>query len=442
MSEGILTISMEGDIISANDAALSLLSLPSDVKGMSFSSLFFDEEGNNDDFVQAFLDAIYENTVTKNSTVSYERDGIKKQLFISTFFLRDGKEKIGVSAVFSDITEINELRDSVAAMEKIKKLNDQLSQKNAFIKKTFGRYLSDDIVEAILNTKDGLSIGGKRRVVSIMFTDIRGFTAMSEKMDPEDLITMLNLYLSEMTDIIQANHGTIIEFIGDAILAIFGAPVDSDTKEYDAVKCAIMMQQKIPDLNEDFRKRNYPEIAMGIGIHTGDAIVGNIGSVKKTEYDIIGKNVNLASRIETYTIGGQILISNETKEKLKGNLQIGKILDIIPKGTAQEITIFEVLSLDGLSVPKKEQHFQTLKKPLPFDLLLLDGKHGGKEPFDSELISFSEDELCVKTKAPLSPTKNVLFSLHGEDIYAKVLDEKEGSFLLHITAGTLPLSYL
>ena len=440
MSEGILTISMEGDIISANDAALSILSLSSDVRGMSFSSLFFDEEGKNDNFVQAFLDAVYDNTVTNNSTVPYERDGIKKLLFISTFFLRDGEEKRGVSAVFSDITELNELRDSLAVMEKIKELNDELSTKNEFIKKTFGRYLSDEIVESILNTKDGLSIGGKRSEISIMFTDIRGFTALSEKMPPEDLITMLNLFLSELTDVIQENHGTIIEFIGDAIFAIFGAPVESDTKEYDAVKCSIMIQQKIHNLNADILKRGFPEVAMGIGIHTGDAIVGNIGSVKKTEYDVIGKNVNLASRIESYTIGGQILISKETREKLEGDLQIGKILDIMPKGTALETTIYEVLSLDGLSVPKKVQHFKQLEDTLSIDLQLLDGKHGGKEPFPSELLSFSEDELWIKTSAPLSPLKNILFSLHGEDIYAKVLDEKDGQFLLHITAGTLPLS--
>ena len=442
MSEGILTISMKGSIISANDAALSILSLPPDIEGKNFSALFFDEEGKSDDFIQAFLDAIYENTVINNSTVSYERNGTKRQLFISTFFLKDGDEKIGVSAVFSDITEMSEMKDALKAMERIRELNEKLEQRNAFIKKTFGRYLSEDIVETILDTKDGLSIGGKRKAVTVMFNDIRGFTALSEKMDPEDLIAMLNLYLSAMTDIIQKNHGTILEFIGDAILAVFGAPIESDTKEYDAVKCAIEMQQEIPKLNESYEKQNFPKIAMGIGIHTGDVILGNIGSLKKMEYDVIGKNVNLASRIETYTIGGQIFISNETKEHVKGKLQIGKILDIIPKGTAQEITIFEVLSLDGLSVPVKEQHFKKLDEPLQFDLLLLDGKHGGREPFQTELVSYSEDDLWIKTSAPLSNSKNVLFSLHNEDIYAKVIDEKDGLFLLNITSGELPLSSL
>ena len=410
MSEGILTISMKGSIISANDAALSILSLPPDIKGKNFSALFFDEEGKSDDFIQAFLDAIYENTVINNSTVSYERNGTKRQLFISTFFLKDGDEKIGVSAVFSDITEMSEMRDSLKAMERIRELNEKLEQRNAFIKKTFGRYLSEDIVETILDTKDGLSIGGKRKAVTVMFNDIRGFTALSEKMDPEDLIAMLNLYLSAMTDIIQKNHGTILEFIGDAILAVFGAPIESDTKEYDAVKCAIEMQQEIPKLNESYEKQNFPKIAMGIGIHTGDVILGNIGSLKKMEYDVIGKNVNLASRIETYTIGGQIFISNETKEHI--------------------------------SVPVKEQHFKKLDEPLQFDLLLLDGKHGGREPFQTELVSYSEDDLWIKTSAPLSNSKNVLFSLHNEDIYAKVIDEKDGLFLLNITSGELPLSSL
>ena len=175
MSEGILTISMKGSIISANDAALSILSLPPDIKGKNFSALFFDEEGKSDDFIQSFLDAIYENTVINNSTISYERNGTKRQLFISTFFLKDGDEKIGVSAVFSDITEMSEMRDSLKAMERIRELNEKLEQRNAFIKKTFGRYLSEDIVETILDTKDGLSIGGKRKAVTVMFNDIRGF---------------------------------------------------------------------------------------------------------------------------------------------------------------------------------------------------------------------------------------------------------------------------
>lgn len=126
MSEGILTISMKGSIISANDAALSILSLPPDIKGKNFSALFFDEEGKSDDFIQSFLDAIYENTVINNSTISYERNGTKRQLFISTFFLKDGDEKIGVSAVFSDITEMSEMRDSLKAMERIRELNEKL----------------------------------------------------------------------------------------------------------------------------------------------------------------------------------------------------------------------------------------------------------------------------------------------------------------------------
>ena len=135
---------------------------------------------------------------------------------------------LGLTLVLGDLSELLELQDAVKAMEHIDVLNQQLEVRNELLSKTFGMFFSDDIVNELLNKPDGLSPGGKKRNVTIMMSDLRGFTAISERMDPEELITMLNHYLGEMTEIIQKRNGTIIEFMGDGIFAIFGAPIASE----------------------------------------------------------------------------------------------------------------------------------------------------------------------------------------------------------------------
>ena len=161
-----------------------------------------------------------------------------------------------------------------------------------FIRRTFGRYLTDEVLEELLNDSNGLRIGGERREVTILISDIRQSTELSEKMDPVSFFRMLNHYFEEMIEIINAWRGNILDFVGDSIVAVFGAPKPNELSARDATACAVAMQRRMKAVNEWNLSQEYPEISMGIGIHTGEAILGNIGSMTRAKYDMIGRDVN------------------------------------------------------------------------------------------------------------------------------------------------------
>jgi class 3 adenylate cyclase len=211
-----------------------------------------------------------------------------------------------------------------------------------FIRQTFGRYLSDEIVDALIDSPQGLKLGGEKRKVSIMMADLRGFTTLGEELPAETVLDMVNIFLGVMTDVIQANKGTIDEFIGDAILAIFGAPILREDDTQRAVRCAVEMQLAMQKVNSRFNELGYPNVEMGIGIDTGTVIVGNIGSQKRSKYGVVGRHVNIASRIESYTKGGQILVSENTRRDCGDLIRIDGEMRVSPKGIKEEITIYDV----------------------------------------------------------------------------------------------------
>ena len=218
----------------------------------------------------------------------------------------------------------------------------QLERNEKFIRATFGRYLSDEIVTDILERPEGLELGGDLRQVSIMLSDIRGFTSMSEQLAPAQVVTIINRYLGAMTDVIMAHQGTIDEFIGDAILAVFGAPLARDDDADRAVKCALAMQEAMADINAQNRAEGLPEISTGIAINTGDVIAGNIGSERRSKYGFVGHPMNVTSRIEDLTAGGEILISDSTLQELKGDYTIGDSREINVKGIGETILIHKI----------------------------------------------------------------------------------------------------
>ena len=231
-------------------------------------------------------------------------------------------------------------------------LRETIRQRDEFIHRIFGRYLTDEVLEEILADGDGLKLGGERRVVSILFSDIRGSTQLSEQMDPVDFIRMLNHYLSEMIEIINAWQGNILEFVGDAIVVVFGAPRENGYSARDSVACAVAMQRRMGAVNAWNREQGYPEISMGIGLHTGEAILGNIGSETRMKYDMIGRNVNLASRIEGFTEGGQILVSDETLaaagDRVAEN-EAGR-RTVQPKGIHEDVVIHDVIGFGKMRI--------------------------------------------------------------------------------------------
>ena len=437
MSEGVMTVGLDGVIGAVNGAAERILDRPArELTGKRFASAFFEYE-ENDAFNQAVLDAIYDAGASHESFVPYFTGSVTRQLHITTSFLQDNGEKVAVIAVLSDISELAELRDAVKAMERIRALNGQLELRNKLLSETFGRYLSDEIVRQLLETPDGLSLGGRKRSLTVLMSDLRGFTALSERMEPQKLIRLLNHYLGEMTEIIEARGGTIIEFIGDGILAIFGAPAESDRHAADAVTAAVEMQRRMAAVNRWNREQGYPDLEMGIGVNTGEAIVGNIGSEKRTKYGVVGSHVNLCGRIESYTVGGEVLISPATRAAISAaeGLELLGERTVFPKGAREPLCLGNVAGIAGLDCRLEAEASVCLARPVPVRFRVIRDKHNSADAYPGRFTAFSRTNAVLETAAELEPLVNL--ELEAEELtglYAKVMERTGSGYRLRFTA--------
>ena len=215
------------------------------------------------------------------------------------------------------------------------------------IKNAMGKYISQDIMQNVVKDIDNLGLGGKKANVTVLFADIRGFTSMSEKMEPSEISMILNEYFIALEPIITKHNGVINKFIGDAIMAIFGEPIQNKNHAIDAVLCADEMLKKVAELREKWLIEGKPKIEIGIGINTGDAFVGNIGSENRLEYTVIGDMVNFASRIESFNkvYKTQFLISESTYNQVRGIADVIKISEVKVRGKTNKVNIYEVLRL-------------------------------------------------------------------------------------------------
>jgi len=344
--------------------------------------------------------------------------------------------------------ERKRLRDiKVEQQRKLHELNTALELRNRFIRQTFGSYLSDEIVDTILE-KGGLQIGGEKRCATILLADLRGFTSLSERLPAEDVVAMLNIYLETMTEIIQKYQGTIDEFIGDAILVIFGAPILRPDDPQRAVACAVEMQLAMTSVNERNRWAGYPEVALGVGLNTGEVVVGNIGSQKRIKYAVVGRAVNLTARIESYTVGGQIFISESTLNECGDILRLDSAMKVMPKGVKKPLTIHEVGGIGGdfqlFLLPKKEITWKELSQKLPVQFTVVDWKHTGELGHGGAITKIAPKMVEIHSKILPSPLANLRISLYDpddheitDDLYGKVvahLSESPPAFLVHFTS--------
>jgi len=192
---------------------------------------------------------------------------------------------------------------------------------------------------------DKLKLGGEKLELSVLFSDIRGFTSISEKLKPEQLVSLLNEYLTEMTGIVLENKGLLDKYIGDAVMAVFGAPLHNDRHAYDACNAALEMMSRLKKLNEQWKERGIPVLDIGIGINTGEMVAGNMGSVERFDYTVMGDNVNLASRLEglNKAYGTNIIISEYTKNKVENEFWFRSLDLVRVKGKKKAVEIFELL---------------------------------------------------------------------------------------------------
>lgn len=220
------------------------------------------------------------------------------------------------------------------------------SKKSKEIKMAFSKYVSKDVVEEILKNEGAIELRGKKYFMSVYFSDIRGFTSFSEKMDPVELSELLNKYFTPMSEVITRHQGTIDKYIGDAIMAMFGAPINYKDHALQACNAALGCIAQLEKLNADFALRNWPTIKIGIGINSGYMNAGNIGSETIQNYTVIGDSVNLASRLESLTKEHevQIIISEYTYEIVKEHFRCRELGKVSVKGKLEPVIIYELIS--------------------------------------------------------------------------------------------------
>jgi len=325
---------------------------------------------------------------------------------------------------------LDELRRSLAAK------NAELARAHELVRRAFGRYVSEEVATSILQSPEGLELGGEEREVTILMSDLRGFTALAARQKPQEVIEFLNLYLEAMVDVISRYEGTIDEIIGDAILVIFGAPLACADHAAKAVACGLAMQLAMTEVNRRLVAKGAADLEMGIGIHTGRVIVGNIGSLRRTKYAAVGSNVNLAGRIESFTTGGQVLISENTREKIQAPLQLAGQYKVEPKGAAHSIQLHEVRGLGApfnLSLPEKSVTLYLLPQPLPIRFTVLEEKFAGRTVHEGRLAALSNNEGGMESELALVPLSNLKIELQplaganpGGEIYAKVIGPVAG----------------
>lgn len=318
----------------------------------------------------------------------------------------------------------------------------KVAEMTALLKKMFGRYLSTEVMNSLIENPSALELGGERRRVTIMMTDLRGFTALSERLEPEQVVHMLNAYFEVMVDVVLQYNGTINEIIGDALLIIFGAPQEMPDRAQRAIACAIEMQNAMTAVNQQNRAQGLPELEMGIGLNETEVIVGNIGSSKRSKYAVVGSGVNMTSRIESYTVGGQILISESVRQEAGNILRIDAQREVLPKGSETPLRIYEVGGISGsynLALEGKDPALVTLVRQIPLRYTLLEGKDVGKKGLEGSVVQLSKNCAEITLGGPVEILTNLKMNLgdvdeklSARDFYGKVIERSGEKRLTHM----------
>lgn len=349
-----------------------------------------------------------------------------------------------ISGFLSSTDQLNRQRDHLQEMnlnleKKVKERTSDLSDalgklevKNRFIRKTFGRYMSDAVVESILETPEGLHLGGQTLPVTILFSDLRGFSAISESLPPEHVVELLNIYLEEMTRIVFKYSGTINELMGDGILIVFGAPSAKPDDADRAVACAMEMQMTMNKVNARITAKGFPELHMGIGINTGQVVAGNVGSDMRTKYAVVGSNVNLAARVESFTVGGQVLATQSTLDALTTEIKVAGEFSTNFKGIKEPVVMHDITGINGdfkLQLPEKVIEYRKLANGLPIRVELVEGKSSQGRQITGAILALADHYAMLAVDGKLEKHANMKIHLDSPGlpadthVYAKVMKD-------------------
>jgi class 3 adenylate cyclase len=299
------------------------------------------------------LESYLELNANSKSTRLIVREGVRSSLTCPLV----ARDKV-IGFIFFSSLQLETYRDQhvvlflqiagqlATTLEKSRAYED-LFLRNEFIKQVFGRYVTNEVAEAALSRDGPLTLGGERRQVTVMMADLRSFTPMAEGLPPEEVVDALNVFLGTIADIVMKHGGSVDNFIGDAMMAVFGIPIAKPDDAARAVACAIDMQNSMASVNARIEGRGLPDLSMGIGLSTGVAVAGNIGSQSRVKYSVIGSIVNLAARIESIASGGQIFASDATFSEVQDIVHTAGRLNVKLKGLSQPVPIHEITGIGG-----------------------------------------------------------------------------------------------
>ena len=314
ITTGIIEVNLFGEIEFVNKEALRLLNREEkEVIGNHYMIIF----EKNDQLLELI------------QKVESEQE----RVFENEFELKSIKRKISVnlscSPVFDEKTSFSGI---VIALDDLSKINK--------VKSTFKKYVSKNIVDKLLENEDSLNLGGTESEITILFSDIRGFTSMSEKLSPTEIVKLLNKYFKSMIDVVFKYNGTLDKIVGDELMVLYGVPLKGEDDTDNAVKTAIKMFQALDKFNEKIVKEGYKPFKIGIGINKGKAVSGNIGSEQQMNYTVIGDTINLGARLCSHAKSGEILISSSVKGVISNDYPFKKIPSIEVKGKSKPIDVW------------------------------------------------------------------------------------------------------
>lgn len=418
LTDGVCIFDEKGCLKYINASAGSILGLDitDDLIGRRIAELVPIIE-TNDSFLQVFVDFLTDKTCAENLIDIENDDGSIRHVRVSvTHFEAD--RQTGERAILMLLTDYTELLKVRSVLE---------------------RYTSKEIAKAALEEQDGDSRVGKLVDATVLFCDIRGYTALSSEMPASKLVEVVNHHFSVMDAVIRKYKGTVMEFLGDGILASFGVLQKNDDHAYSAVACAIEMQNAMPGINSWNEQQGITPYEIGIGINSGLMIAGNIGSKNTMKYQCIGQQVNLAGRIESYSVGGQVLISQSTYNSISAPVKYISCRKVLPKGTTTEIQMYDVCAVGGkysVSLHSEQTEMTPLSNPVPITFCKLDGKAVSSERQSAQIFKISPKGALIRTDASLEVSDNIMINYGGE-ILAKVTDITDEGIQLRFTSKTM-----
>ena len=308
---------------------------------------------------------------------------------------------------------------------------------------SFTRFAPQQLVQEIVVQGKEAMLGGERREVTLLFSDLRNFTRFSEQTSPEEVVHILNSHFDNMVQLINRYNGFVVDFLGDSLFAVFGAPERDPDHASKAVSCAIDMQLARQRMNMDLTTANLPLMEMGIGINTGPCVVGNMGSSIRIKYGVVGHAVNLASRLESFTVGGQVLISESTRQVLTDQFVVTGPLEAFGKGVESAIRLWEVRGVphdEDRTLPPTVPGLSRLPKPITARIRLIIGKQISPTPYEARLLQLSPAGAELETGLDIEVFASLQVEIPGTIGESFLIDSKvvsvgesKSSFIIRFT---------